>query len=56
MERKERLRLEVREKEEKLNFENKEREERLKLKVEKLKICSQQQTLLQLMLEQLNKK
>ncbi|KAF0706132.1 Uncharacterized protein FWK35_00034062, partial [Aphis craccivora] len=55
-ERKERLRLEVREKEERLNFENKEREERLKLKVEKLKIASQQQTLLQLMLEQLNKK
>jgi len=56
IERKERLRLEIREKEERLNFESKEREEKLKLKVEKLKIASQQQTLLQLMLEQLIKK
>lgn len=59
IERKERLRLEIREKEERLSFESKEREEKLKLKllkVEKLKIASQQQTLLQLMLEQLIKK
>lgn len=56
IERKERLKLEIREREERLNFEKKEKEEKLKLKVEKFKIVSQQQTLLQVMLEQLIKK
>jgi len=46
--------LEIRKKEERLNFESEEREEKLKLK-KALKIASQQQTLLQLMLGQLIK-
>lgn len=56
IERKEKLRLEIREKEERMDFENKEREEKLKLRVEKIKIASQQQTLLQVLLEKLIKK
>lgn len=56
IERKERLRLEISKREERLNFEKKEKEEKLKLKAEKLKIASRQQTLLQVMMEQLIKK
>lgn len=54
--REEQLFMEKREREERMILEKKEREERLKIEIRKVEIASQQQKILQLMLEQLIKK